>query len=403
MPSLWRNRNYLFLLGGQTISSLGSDISQLAFPLLILARTHSPALAGGIGALQSVPYLFFSLPLGAFVDRWNPKRVMLLCDTSRALNLLSIPLAFAVGHLTSLQLALNALIEGSLFVAFNLAETAGLLSVISREQLPTAIAQYTAAEGTTSVLGPPLGGVLYSLGQGIPFLCDAISYLFSVASLLFLRTPFHSERTAPARRLHQEIGDGVRWVWYHPLVRSLTFLGILGLFAYYGISLIVIVVAQSLGMTPALIGLLFASGGVMTVGGSVLAPWFQKKLRFGQIMVGASWGKAVLWPLLAVASTPLVLVAVVVGLFFIDPIYNVVHMSARLALIPDGLQGRVNSVVRLLAFSLRALGLALTGVLIQTVGVRWAILSAAAVLVLVALGTTLNPHIRNASPFSQPQ
>ena len=164
-----------------------------------------------------------------------------------------------------------------------------------------------------------------------------------------------------------------------------------------------IVVAQSLGMTPALIGLLFASGGVMTVVGSVLAPWFQKKLRFGQIMVGASWGKAVLWPLLAVASTPLVLVAVVVGLFFIDPIYNVVHMSARLALIPDGLQGRVNSVVRLLAFSLRALGLALTGVLIQTVGVRWAILSAAAVLVLVALGTTLNPHIRNASPFSQPQ
>ena len=190
MPSLWRNRNYLFLWGGQTISSLGSDISQLAFPLLILARTHSPALAGGIGALQSVPYLFFSLPLGAFVDRWNPKRVMLLCDTSRALNLLSIPLAFAVGHLTSLQLALNALIEGSLFVAFNLAETAGLLSVISREQLPMAIAQYTAAEGTTSVLGPPLGGVLYSLGQGIPFLCDAISYLFSVSSLLFFAPLF---------------------------------------------------------------------------------------------------------------------------------------------------------------------------------------------------------------------
>lgn len=190
-------------------------------------------------------------------------------------------------------------------------------------------------------------------------------------------------------------------MWHDPLVRSLTLLGILGLFAYYGVSLIVIVVAQSLGMAPASIGLLFASGGVMTMVGSVLAPWFQKKLRFGQIMIGTSWGKAVLWPLLAVATTPLILVAVLVGLFFINPIYNVVHMSARLTLIPDGLQGRVNSVVRLLAFSFRALGLALTGLLIQTVGVRWAILSAAVVLVLVALGTALNPHIRSASPFPQ--
>src|SRR5258707_13109190 len=99
MPSLWRNRTYLFLLGGQTISSLGSDISQLAFPLLILARTHSPALAGGIGAVQSVPYLFFRMALGAFVDRWNHKREMQLCDTSRALNLPTVPISFAGGHL----------------------------------------------------------------------------------------------------------------------------------------------------------------------------------------------------------------------------------------------------------------------------------------------------------------
>src|SRR5258708_24783455 len=142
--------------------------------MLVVARAESTALGGGMGALQSVPYLFFSLPLGAFVDRWNPKRVMLLCDTSRALNLLSIPLAFAVGHLTSLQLALNPLIEGSLFVAFNLAETAGLLSVISRQQLPIAIAHYTAAEGTTSVPAPPFGGLVHALGQGIPFCCDRV-------------------------------------------------------------------------------------------------------------------------------------------------------------------------------------------------------------------------------------
>ncbi len=77
-PSLWRNRDYMLLWSGQLVSSVGGQVSQLAFPLLILALTHSPAQAGLAGALRALPYLIFSLPAGALIDRWDRKRVMIL-------------------------------------------------------------------------------------------------------------------------------------------------------------------------------------------------------------------------------------------------------------------------------------------------------------------------------------
>src|SRR5581483_11929379 len=81
---LWRNSDYMLLWSGQDVSSVGTRVSQLAFPLLVLALTHSPALAGLIGALRGLPYALFILPAGAMVDRWNRKRVMILCDAGRA-------------------------------------------------------------------------------------------------------------------------------------------------------------------------------------------------------------------------------------------------------------------------------------------------------------------------------
>src|SRR6266849_6570247 len=173
---LWRNRDYLLLWSGQTVSSIGSGVSQLAFPLLVLALTHSPAQAGIAGALRTLPYFIFTLPGGALIDRWNRKWVMILCDAGRALSLGSIPVAFVLGHLTIVQLYIVALLEGTLYVFFDLAETASLPRVVSREQLPAATAQNNVTFGITTLLGPPLGTVLYSVGRFLPFLADAVSY-----------------------------------------------------------------------------------------------------------------------------------------------------------------------------------------------------------------------------------
>lgn len=104
LPRLWGNREYMLLWSGQAASSLGTQVSTIAFPFLVLALTGSLAQAGFIGGLRALPYLIFSLPAGALIDRWDRKRVMIICDTGRALALGSIPVAVLLGQLTMIQI-----------------------------------------------------------------------------------------------------------------------------------------------------------------------------------------------------------------------------------------------------------------------------------------------------------
>src|SRR5215469_1398135 len=184
---LWRNRDYILLWGGQMISAVGSRVSMLAFPLLVLALTHSPAQAGLIAALRGLPYALLILPAGALIDRWNRKRVMILCDIGRAIALGSIPLALVFGRLTIAQIYVVSLVEGTLFTFFSLAHIACLPHVVSKEQLPTAVAQESIIDSVTELIGPSIGGVLYGIGRVVPFLTDALSYGASVVSLLCIK------------------------------------------------------------------------------------------------------------------------------------------------------------------------------------------------------------------------
>src|SRR5712691_9900754 len=172
--SLWRNRDYMLLWSGQALSDIGGAVSGLAFPLLVLAVTHSPAQAGFVAALRALPATLFSLFAGVLVDRWDRKRVMLVCDIGRTLSLASITIAFSFGHLTIWQLYITAFLEGSLMIVFALAKTTAISQVVTPVQLTTAVAQEEFVEGTTALFGPPLAGILYTLGTMLPYSTDAI-------------------------------------------------------------------------------------------------------------------------------------------------------------------------------------------------------------------------------------
>lgn len=395
---LWRNRDYMLLWSGQTVSSVGTQVSGIAFPLLILAITQSPLIAGIAGALRSVPYIIFSLPVGALIDRWNRKRVMILCDAGRAVALGSIPVALIFGRLTVGQIYAVSLVEGTLFVFFNLAEVACLPRVVPPEQLPAATAQNQATDSTAALVGPSLSGVLYGLSAMLPFAADAVSYVVSVVSLLFIRTRFQGERSGPRRKLRAEIGEGLAWLWHQPLIRYIAFLTGGWNFVGAGDILIVILIAQHQGATPAVIGVLFAIGGVGGIVGSIIAPRLRRRLSFAAAINGSIWISALLWPLYIIAPNPLVLGAIEAVRFTAGPLYNVVQFSYRLSLIPDELQGRVNSVFRLLAFGFQPLGYALTGYLLETAGTTPTVLILSAVMIGLAISATVNPHVRQARP-----
>ena len=400
---LWRNLDYMLLWSGQTVSTIGTEVSTLAFPLLILALTGSPAQAGFAGALRAFPYLVFSLPAGALIDRWNRKRVMILSDIGRALSMASIPVALVFWHVTILQLYLVSLIEGTLFVFFNLAEVACLPRVVEKEQLPAASAQHEVTFGITSLIGPSLGGALYSMARMLPFLADAISYGASVGSLFFIRTKFQEERVKAPRNLWVEIREGLVWLWQQPLIRFMAILTGGFNLLLSGFALIIIVIAQQQHASSFTIGLIFAAGGIGAVVGAIFAPAMQKRLTFAQAIIGTTVLTAIILPLYAIAPNVFFLGVITVFAYGIGPIYNVVQFSYRLALIPDKLQGRVNSVFRLIAFGGQPLGLASTGLLIQTVGVIQAILVCAAGMALFAVATIANRHVRGAKPLNDVQ
>lgn len=403
IPSLLRNRDFMLLWSGQVVSALGSNISGIVFPLLILALTNNDtALAGFAGALGALPYLLFSLPVGALIDRWNRKRVMVICDACRALNSASIPLALFFGHLTVAQLFANAFIEGSFFVFFNIAEVAALTRVVEKRQLPQASAQNEAGFISASLAGPPIGAFLFqTIGRAFPFIIDAVSYGLSAVSLLFIKTPFQGERTVEQRHILVEIREGLSWLWGQPLIRFMAFLtGGLN-FSNSATFLILIVLAKNLGANDAEIGLMVSIAALGGIVGSLLGGRIQKRFSFGQVIITVSWIAPALYSLYLFAPNFLILGIITALSWVTTPIYNVVQFSYRLALIPDRLQGRVNSTFRLLAFGFQPLGSAIAGILLKVVGTTNTILFYLAVLILLAIATTLNSHVRNARPIGE--
>ncbi len=399
--SLWHNRNFLLLWSGQLISSIGTGVSQLAFPLLTLALSGSPAQAGFVGALNEIPYFILTLPAGVLIDRWDRKRVMLVCEAGRALSLLSIPFVFALGHPSVLQLYVVSLIDGIFFVFFDLAESSSLPRIVSPEQLPTATSLYLTTDGVTNLLGAPLGGLLYSVGRALPFVADALSYVVSACSLLLIKASFQQERVEAPFSLLREMRQGLKWLWRQQVIVSLAVITS-GLNLVFPSSiLIVLVLAQRQHVPPALIGAIFALGGGGYALGDLLGAPLQRWLHLGAINLGVCWLFVLLWPLLAVAPSPVLLAAVLMGLSLLRPIHGVAQVSYRLAVVPDSLQGRVTSIYHLIALSSEPVGLALTGVLIERLGVVPTILLEGVGLLILALAMTLNPHIRKLRLPSQ--
>ena len=396
-PPLWRNANYLLLWAGQATSSIGSQVSLIAFPFLVLALTGSPAQAGLMGALRAVPYLLFSLPAGALIDRWDRKRVMIFCDAGRALALGSIPVALVLTrHVSLTQLYLISAVEGTLFVFFNIAEVSCLPRVVPPEQLPAASAQNAATDGVSSLIGPSLGGALFGLAAALPFVADAVSYAVSVATLSRISARFQGDRATPRRALRHEIGEGLAWLWRQPLIRFTAFSTGMNNLLSAGSVLLLILLARRLHATDLAIGLIFTIGGVGGILGALVAPRLHRHLRYRTLIIAPSLVWTLAWAGYALAPSVLVLGMLTALIFFVGTNYNVAQISYRLALIPDALQGRVNSAFRLIAFSGQPIGLALTGVALEHFGPIVTDLGIAAALLFLLLLTAINPHVRHA-------
>src|SRR5947208_3999129 len=181
--ALGRNRDFLLFQAGQLLSSTGSSLSSVAYPLLVLALTHSPPKAGVVAFARLLPSPLLGLLAGAAADRWDRRRMMLAADAVRAaaLALLALVVAFRPAYW---PIPLLAFVEGAGDAFFSAGATGALRAVVPASELPAAVSVQQARLATVGVGGPPLGGALFGVGRAVPFAADACSYAFSFAALL---------------------------------------------------------------------------------------------------------------------------------------------------------------------------------------------------------------------------
>jgi MFS family permease len=397
---LRRNRDFVLLQGGQMLSTIGSAASQIAYPLLVLAVTHSPAKAGVVGFANIVPYALFGLFAGVAADRWNRKRVMILMDVTRVLAMASIVVALWLGDLTVAQVAVAAFLEGTAFVFFNIAEVGALRSVVPARQLPAAAAAEQARMSVVTLAGPPLGGVLFQVGRSLPFLADGLSYAFSIVSLLWMRTPFQEQRERDTAPLRTQIREGIAFLWGHAYLRTSALIFAGDNFVFQGLFLVLIVVSKRQGLSGGTIGALIAGFGSISLVGALVAPRVAKALSIRSIMLANQWGNA-LFLVFLVDPSPYVLFASVLPVAFLSPSLNSVVIGYRTAVTPDHLVGRVSSVARNIALLAQPVGPLVAGVLLGAYSGRVTVLVFGGICVALAVASTISPSIRRPPSLSE--
>jgi MFS family permease len=338
--------------------------------------------------------------MGVAADRWNRKRLMILADGVRVLAVGSLAAAILSHHVSLWHIAGVAFVEGTASVLFYAAQSGALRAVVPAPQLPDAVSTEVARQSVVEVGGSPLGGALFGLGRGLPFLFDAVSYACSTLSLLGMRTPFEEERQKDESRVRAQIAEGFRFLWSHPFLRTCALLFGLANFIFPGILIVLVVAGRRQGLSSFEIGGLTAAFGAGLLVGSVLSPFVRRLLPVRRILLLELWtwtGSSlfVIWP------NVFVLAAAIVPQALTIPSTDSVVIGYRTAITPDRLVGRVNGAARNIALLVSPLGPLVAGLLLSTVSPRWTVAVFAACGVALATWGTLSPSIRKAPSLAE--
>jgi MFS family permease len=365
MVALRKNRNFQLLWIGQVLSDLGSEFGALAYPLLILALTHSPVIAGVVGTTCALVAFIVRLPAGALADRMDRRRTMIIVDGVRTVVLVSLAVAVAVHEIVWPIVLMVAVVDRVGDTLFTPSSTAALPDIVHDDQLESAWAATEARQYAASLGGPALGGVLFSLGRAIPFFGDTISYGVSMVTSTAMRGSFRPTKSESIRKgLWHEAFDGFRFIWHDALLRAVIVQAPLINFAFTGVIFTVTLSLQHHGTSAGVIGLTQSAIMVGGLLGAIVAPRIQGKFSITSLVVAITAGGALLFGVGALlAPSPLMALPIAIP-FFISPVSNAALFAALLRKTPSEMRGRVNNALLQMATGLAALSPLVAGLLV---------------------------------------
>ena len=394
---LWQHRDFLWLWSSQTVSQFGSQISQLALPLVaIVALGESAFAVAMLGMVEFLPFLLFSLPAGVWVDRLRRKPILVLADVLRAAALVSVPIAYWLDGLTIWQLYVVGFVVGIGTVFFDVAYQSYLPTLVKRDQLSDGNSKLEISRSAAQLGGPGLAGVLIGiLTAPVAVLADAISFVVSALLVGRIRTTEPEVSTADRRSLLSELWEGLRYVLGHQYVRGMAVsVAIFNFFGNVGGSIVLVYFVRELGLSATTIGIVLGLGNVGFLVGAILARRVEARIGVGRTIVGSSMLSVPGLLLVPLAphdlAVPLLIASgVIVG--FAIVLYNVTAISLMQAITPDRLLGRMNASRRFFVWGVIPLGSLTGGVLASTIGLRPTLFVAAIGASLAVVPLLLSP------------
>lgn len=390
---LSNNRDFVIIWAGRGVSELGNSMSQLVFPLVGYAITHSTVQAGLATAGLILGEVVLRLPAGALVDRAARSRVLLLTNLVGAAVYASLAAALFLGHLTLAHLVVAGFLTGAAGAFAAPATSATMRTIVAAPQLPLAYTRLEARDNAVQLVGPPVGGALYSVARGLPFVVDAVSYAVEAFAITRLRTPLPAPNRPPAS-VRADVAEGLRWVWEHVGVRSMMIWG--GLMNFSGGFVFVAVTLRLVraGAHPAAIGLVSTASAAAGLLGALVAPVIVTRARTGLVAITLTLIHATLIVPLAwttnVAATGALLA---VGMFLV-PANNAGISAYMVSMVPDALQGRINAAAGFIASSLAPLGPLLAGVALAVIGAPTTLLVGAALTAVTVVPLVASRTVR---------
>ncbi|WP_214320887.1 MFS transporter [Nonomuraea sediminis] len=375
------------------VSQLGSQISYVALPLLAVTALHAgPGQLGLLSALGTLTVLVLGLPAGAWVDRVRRRPVMVGMDALRAATLVTVPVAWWAGWLSMGQLYAAAVLVGGGTLLFDVASYSLLPGLVGRSRLTGANSLLVGTGAGMDIAGRSLAGVLVQVaGAPVAILLDALSYLWSALWLRGVPEPRLEGGTAGDRRVR----DGVRFLFGNPVLVAATVQGSMANLAFPLCSVLLpVLIVEQLGYPAWVLGAYLAVGGLGVLAGSSAAHLIGRRLGTGRavwLVSMATTPAALVTPFLDRGGWLVAAAAAWFVLTFRTGVNNVLLVSLRQRVTPDGMLGRMTATMRLLLTGALGLGGLLAGLLGEVGGVRVPMWTGAVVMALSWVPILLSP------------
>lgn len=390
-------RPFWRLWSADTISSYGDGISFAAFPLLAATITADPRQIALVSVGEYLPWVAFGLLAGVFVDRLDRRRMMWMVDGARTLVLGLFALALVSGANAVLLLAAVAFLLSSGGLLRDNAASAILPSVVTTDGLERANSwlQGSVLVGS-SMIGPPLGAVLFAAGHALPFAADAVSFVLAAVLVLSMRTRAVTSRLRPpGGSVRVDLREGLVWLKNHALLRTLCCL----LLVFNGagaaaLAVFVLYAKTTLGLSSVGYGVLISTYAVGGVLGAAAASRARRSLGPAPAVVAAVVVACIGLLVMGVTATPVIAAAGLVAVGTGSTLWNVLTVSLRQRLVPDQLLGRVTAAYRVVGFAAMPIGAVAGGFAAHQWGLRAPFLLGAAGLGLA--GVVLLPTVSRA-------